>query len=116
MDSKSNYSTDSASRSDKLRITVGRIEELPVGRGATVELPNGEELALFNVGGRFFAVENVCPHRGAPIAEGFLCGQIVECPLHGWQFDVQTGKCLTTNDDIQCYEVAIDDGEIIIVI
>src|SRR5256885_7016766 len=47
-------------------VVVGRVEDLPEGRGATVELLNGKELALYNVGGQFHAVENFCPHKGAP--------------------------------------------------
>jgi nitrite reductase/ring-hydroxylating ferredoxin subunit len=47
-------------------VTVGRVEDVPPGRGATVELMDGKELALYNVGGQFYAIENFCPHRGAP--------------------------------------------------
>ena len=75
-------------------VAVARAEELPDGRGATVELEGGRELALYNVAGRFYAVENFCPHKGAPLAEGNLCGHTVECDWHGWRFDVRTGDCL----------------------
>jgi len=101
---------------EREKIGVGAVGDLPVGRGATVELPNGDELALYNVGGQFFAVENFCPHRGAPLAEGILCEYTVECILHGWEFDVRTGKCLTTDADIRAYEVEIEDGQINILI
>ncbi len=50
------------------------------------------EVALFNVGGQFFALENTCPHQGGPIAGGTLEGALVTCPWHGWCFDVRTGK------------------------
>lgn len=100
-------------RRDGRLITVGRVEDLPDGRGATVELMDGTELALYNVGGRFYAVENFCPHKGAPLADGFLHGRIVECCLHGWRFDVGTGQCLTRPGcDIETYEVVIEDGVI----
>ena len=101
---------------EREKIAVGAVEDLPVGRGATVELPNGDELALYNIGGQFFAVENFCPHRGAPLAEGILCEYTVECILHGWEFDVRTGKCLTTDADISAYEVEIENGQINILI
>ena len=52
----------------------------------------GRELALFNVAGRYYAVDNVCPHQGGPIGEGLLEGSVVTCPWHGWRFDVCTGK------------------------
>ena len=93
-------------------VTVGRAEDLPDGRGATVELEDGSELALFNSGGTFYAVENYCPHRGAPLAEGSLCGRFVECDLHNWRFDLQTGECLTADAPIESYAVKIENGEI----
>ena len=98
-------------------VTVGRIEDLPPGRGATVELPDGSELALFNVDGKFYATENFCPHKGAPLAEGSLCGHTIQCDWHGWQFDVRTGRCLTTTSgDIEAFEVSIEDGWIRVVV
>ena len=92
-------------------VTVGRVEDVPEGRGATVELAGGRELALFNVAGRFHAVENFCPHKGAPLADGALCGATVQCDWHGWRFDLQTGACLNcAADRIETYEVVVEDG------
>jgi len=92
-------------------VTVGRAEDVPAGRGATVELEGGGELALYNVGGKFYAVENFCPHRGAPLADGDLTGPAVECGWHGWRFDVRTGACLNRPDSpIETYEVTVEDG------
>ena len=92
-------------------VAVARAEELPEGRGATVELGGGRELALYNVAGRFYAVENFCPHKGAPLAEGNLCGHTVECDWHGWRFDVRTGACLNQpSEAIETYEVVVEDG------
>ena len=69
----------------------------------SLELPDGNELAVYNVDGEFYATENFCPHRGARLTEGILCGHIVECGLHGWQFDVRTGECLTVRERIRTY-------------
>ncbi|MGA9996604.1 MAG: non-heme iron oxygenase ferredoxin subunit [Pyrinomonadaceae bacterium] len=99
-----------------LSVTVGRAEEVPNGRGATVTLPDGRELALYNAGGEFFAIENFCPHKGAPLAEGTLCGHIIECDWHGWRFDIRTGRCLTSDDNVESYQVLIEDGWIKIII
>jgi nitrite reductase (NADH) small subunit len=49
-------------------------------------------VALFNVGGRFYALDGLCPHQGGPLGKGSLSGCIVTCPWHGWQFDVSTGQ------------------------
>lgn len=103
-------------REEKL-VTVGRVEDVPEGRGATVELEGGRELALFNVGGEFFCVENFCPHKGAPLADGSLRGHAVECDWHGWRFDVRTGACVNRPADaVETYEVRIEDGWIKIVV
>ncbi|MCA1817040.1 MAG: Rieske 2Fe-2S domain-containing protein [Acidobacteria bacterium] len=92
-------------------VTVGRVEDVPEGRGATVELKSGAQLALFHVAGSFYAVGNTCPHRGAPLADGSLCGTTVECDWHGWRFDLKTGACLThASDAVETYEVVIEDG------
>jgi nitrite reductase (NADH) small subunit len=91
-------------------ITVGRVEDVPPGRGATVELLDGTELALYNVGGEFHAIENFCPHKGAPLADGQLIGHTVECDWHGWRFDVRTGHCLTNASTVESYTVIIEDG------
>jgi nitrite reductase/ring-hydroxylating ferredoxin subunit len=92
-------------------VTVGRVEDLPEGRGATVELAGGKELALYNVGGRFYCVENFCPHKGAPLADCPVSGQTVTCDWHGWRFDLQTGACLNrVSDPLETYEVVIEDG------
>jgi nitrite reductase/ring-hydroxylating ferredoxin subunit len=100
----------SPAREGKL-VTVGRVEELPEGRGATIELHEGKELALYNVGGHFYAVENFCPHRGAPLADGQLDGHAVECDWHGWRFDLRSGACLNrTAEPVETYEVVIEDG------
>jgi 3-phenylpropionate/trans-cinnamate dioxygenase ferredoxin component len=90
-------------------ILAGRVEELPPGRCATVELPNGSELALYNVNGELYATANFCPHKGALLAEGSLCGYEIECAWHGWVFDVRSGRCLTVGPEVETYRVVIDD-------
>ncbi len=97
--------------SDSQLVTVGRVEDVPEGRGATVELKDGRELALYHVGGRFYCIDNFCPHKGAPLADGPLCGHSVECDWHGWRFDVRSGACLNRPDSpVEAYEVIIEDG------
>ncbi|HYJ86390.1 MAG TPA: Rieske 2Fe-2S domain-containing protein [Pyrinomonadaceae bacterium] len=91
-------------------IIIGRVEDLPLGSCKTIELPEGRELAVFNVDGEFYATNNFCPHKGAPLAEGILCGHVIECDWHGWQFDVRTGECLTVSEKLETYEVVVEDG------
>lgn len=91
-------------------ITVGRTEDVPAGRAATVTLPDGTELALYHISDQFYAIENFCPHKGAPLADGHLCDHTVECDWHGWRFDLRTGECLTNSGAVETYEVMIEDG------
>jgi nitrite reductase (NADH) small subunit len=49
-------------------------------------------IAVFNLGGKFLAVDNRCPHRGGPLADGIATGESVVCPLHGWKIDLQNGS------------------------
>jgi nitrite reductase/ring-hydroxylating ferredoxin subunit len=98
------------------KLIVGAIADLPPGACARVELPDGDELAVYNVDGEFYAIENSCPHRGAPLSEGSLCGHVVECGLHGWEFDVRTGACLTVADRIKTYPLKIENGLVSVVL
>lgn len=92
-------------------ITVAKTDSVPNGRGANVRLKDGSEIALFNIEGEYFAVENFCPHRGAIISDSRTYGREVECDSHGWRFDLATGECLTTPIcSIETYAVKIEDG------
>lgn len=97
-------------------LDAGRVEDLPHGNSKTIDLPEGRELALFNVNGEFYAIENFCPHQGAPLSDGLLCEYVIECGLHGWQFDVRTGECLTVLEKLETYEVAIEGDRVKILI
>ena len=92
------------------KITVCSVAELPAGSCLTIDLSDGRELALYNVHGEFYATDNFCPHKGASLAAGTLCDHVIECELHGWEFDVRTGQCLTVPEKIETYEVVVEDG------
>ena len=107
-----NTSHDDLSRTTRKAqiITAGRADDILPGRCVTVELPDGSELALYNVDGEFHATTNYCPHKGARLSDGVLCGHTIECGLHGWQFDVRDGKCLTVPEWLETFQVTIEDG------
>ena len=72
-----------------VRITA--CENIPPREGRATVV-GGRTIAIFNVGdGRFLAVDNTCPHRGGPLADGILSGDAVVCPLHAWKIDLHTG-------------------------
>ena len=99
------------------KVAVGQVSDVPPGRGATVKLKDGKEVALFNVNGKFHAIENFCPHKAYPLADSRLYGNVVECDWHGWRFDVRTGECFTKKGcSIESYEVVIEDEMIKILV
>ena len=87
---------------------------VPNQLGTTVEI-NGKAIALFQVDGKFYAIDNSCKHRGGPLGEGTLDGNVVTCPWHGFKYDVTTGHC-ATNPAIkqEKYNVKIEGEDILI--
>ena len=93
---------------------VARVEEVPPGQGKVVEVA-GRKIALFNSGGKFYATDNTCLHRGGPLGEGHVKENIVSCPWHMWGFDVTTGVC-TVNPEfkIETFPVKVEGEEILV--
>src|SRR6185436_19160006 len=115
MQSFNNNSGDPPRTDDTVQtLIVGGIDELRPGGSARFGLPDGDELALYNVNGEFYATENFCPHKGAPLSEGSMCGHVVECGWHGWQFDVRSGECLTVKENIKIYKVYVKDDVVMV--
>lgn len=73
-------------------IRAARVDELAPGDLKLVRLAGGRRLALANVAGRFYAFDEVCPHRHWPLSEGALVDDNITCPAHGWEFNVCTGE------------------------
>ena len=71
-------------------IQVATTSELSPGQVKLVEVKD-KRIALFNIGGRYYAIDDTCPHRGGPLSEGDLEGETVICPWHGAIFDLRTG-------------------------
>jgi len=95
-------------------IKIATKSELSPGKGKICDA-SGTEIALFNVGGQFHAIDNMCPHRGGSLGEGELRQTQVECPWHGWIFDVSTGESVTHPDVCQKkYDVKIENNDIFI--
>lgn len=76
----------------------------------------GEEIALYNIGGEFFATHNICTHAFASMADGFQEGDEIECPLHEGRFSIKTGKalCAPVSEDLKVYEVKVENGELFV--
>ena len=72
-------------------VTFGKTSEIGPGERDIREI-EGWWIAVFNVGGQYYAIEDVCTHDDGPLAEGELYGYEIECPRHGARFDIRTGK------------------------
>ena len=74
----------------------------------------GHSIALYDADGNVFATNNICTHAYACLSDGWLDGEVIECPLHAARFDIRNGKVLDppATEDLKTYPVRIVDGEI----
>jgi nitrite reductase (NADH) small subunit len=93
-------------------IRVTPAENIPLREGRSVRIGD-TELAIFNLGDRYLAVDNACPHRGGPLCDGIVSGDTVVCPLHGWKISLETGGVMKPDVcvKVETYPVSVgDDG------
>jgi nitrite reductase (NADH) small subunit len=96
-------------QNEKMPFAACETFNVPPGESGVIEL-EGKEVALFNVEGRFYAIANRCPHRGAPLSRGRVEEAAVRCPLHGWLFDLESGRCLNQPEAaVAVYKVSSDE-------
>lgn len=95
-------------------VDVGNVAEIQSGQAKIVDV-NGEPVAVFNVDGKFYAVNNTCLHRGGPLGEGSLDGEVVTCPWHGWQYNVVTGVSpVNPAAKIKTYKTKVENGKVFV--
>lgn len=96
-------------------VEIGPIHDIPQLGGRYVETPSGQIAILRNEADEIFAVENRCPHKGGPLSEGYVSGQVVFCPLHNWQIDLRKGEAVAPDKGcVKTYPVRLDDGQVFI--
>jgi nitrite reductase/ring-hydroxylating ferredoxin subunit len=98
-------------------VVAATLDQLPAGSMIGIEL-DGRDLALSNVDGRIHCTGNVCTHAYALLSDGWLEGAVLECPLHGGQFDVGTGKalCAPVTEDLVVYKTRTTGAQIEVLI
>ena len=95
-------------------VKVCKTGDVKIGCGKSLEI-NGNAVGVFNVDGKFYAINDVCGHRGGPLAEGELDGTTVICPWHGWRYNVTTGANeLLPALPTQKYEVQVDGEDLLV--
>ncbi len=86
--------------------------DLAPGKGVLVTV-NDRDAAVFRRGEEILAIGNDCPHQGGSLCDGWVEGEIVICPLHGWEFDMRTGACMTVpGESVPCYIATVEDGAV----
>jgi nitrite reductase (NADH) small subunit len=97
-------------------IRVTSCSNVPPREGRAVRLDNDREIAIFNLGDRFVAIDNRCPHRGGPLCDGIVSGVAVVCPLHAWKIDLRSGAVERPSADacVRTYPVRVEDGIILL--
>jgi 3-phenylpropionate/trans-cinnamate dioxygenase ferredoxin subunit len=92
-------------------LDVANVDEFPPGTRRVVDV-DGTAVAVFNLGGEYFAIRDICPHDGGELANGKLEGEEIVCPRHGARFSVRTGAVLgpPAYEDVRSYPVRIMQG------
>ena len=91
---------------------VATVGEIPEGEGRAFEV-NDRMVAVFLDEGEYFALEDSCPHQGAPLSDGMVCGKTVTCSWHGWKFDLGDGQWLDSpHTRVATYPVRVVGDEI----
>ncbi len=93
-------------------VRVAATAEVTPEHGLVAEV-HGKTVALFNVDGKIHAIDNTCCHRGGPLGEGEVEGEVVTCPWHGWRFNVTTGACVNNpSSKVPTYQVKVDGDDV----
>ena len=95
--------------SDWVNVILAR--DMPPGEHTVVEI-DGASIALFNLDGEFYAIEDVCTHDGSEIATGCIVDGVIECPRHGAKFDLKTGAVTAppAYEPVDTFPVRVVDG------
>ncbi|MBI4888658.1 MAG: nitrite reductase small subunit NirD [Acidobacteria bacterium] len=97
-------------------IRIAAVDTIPLREGRAVQIGD-REIAIFNLGDRFLATGNRCPHRGGPLCDGIVTGTAVVCPLHGWKVGLDDGRVMRPAAEARCvatYPVRVDEGLIVV--
>lgn len=94
---------------------VANVQELPPAGEAREFTVEQHTICVANENGKYFAMDNVCAHRGGPLGQGVVDAGKMVCPWHGWQFDLLTGKSeQSATLGVEVYEVKIEGDDVLV--
>lgn len=98
-------------------LPVAEVADVADGEVAAAEI-RGQALAIYNLGGTFYATEGFCTHGRAHLAEGYVEGGAIECSMHGGKFDIRSGKAVSPpcRIDLKTYPVIVEGGRILVAV
>ncbi len=97
-------------------IRIAHCHDIPLREGRAVKIGN-REIAIFNLGDRFLAVDNRCPHKGGPLADGIVSGTTVICPLHAWKLSLETGNGVggpSASSCVETFRTRVEGGIVLV--
>ena len=97
-------------------VRITPCDNIPPREGRAVTMA-GRDIAIFNLGDRFVATDNRCPHKGGPLSDGIVAGDSVVCPLHGWKVSLECGAVERPGGVEACvrtYPARVEEGVVLI--
>ena len=93
--------------------SIAKAPDIKPGERKILEV-DGRSIAIFNLNGEFYAIENRCTHMEAELGRGILTENIIKCPWHGWKFNIKDGSCVSTatGQGVDIFEVKVEGEDI----
>jgi nitrite reductase/ring-hydroxylating ferredoxin subunit len=115
MSSNAVLSSEPQTPTHKRYCKLAETHEIAPNSGKTVYGPGGQQIAIFNLNGTFYAISDGCPHRGAPLSEGLVKGEMVLCAWQCFDFNLKTGACEVVPElRVETYEVKVEGDAIFV--
>jgi 3-phenylpropionate/trans-cinnamate dioxygenase ferredoxin subunit len=98
-------------------VLVAHIDDVPDGEAIKIDAAvtgTVDDIAIFNDGGEFFALDDTCSHEEASLSEGWIDNGVIECPLHAGKFCLRNGEVqsMPATEDVTCHRLIVDGDDI----
>lgn len=94
-------------------VKVAAVGDIPTSRGRRIEV-GGLAIAVFNLDGEFYALEDTCPRDDGSLSQGDLFGDLVQCPIEACKYELATGKCITFDAHVQAFPARVEGADVFV--